>query len=109
MLESAFIRTLLVMGVMIEGETGVEDISKCGIGELRISRSSTLTLYPPVPHFRIFVPNFTIHHDNSLKFQPLFKTPLLHTEPCQLSIGHPSCVPQDLGTRSLRGEYCYVP
>src|SRR5882724_13503208 len=88
--ESTSIGTLSAMGMTLEGEPRVEDISNVDLERVDdFFYSSTLALYPPAPHFWIFVPNFTIHHDNFLEFQPLFRTPLLHTAPCQLPLGHP--------------------
>jgi len=52
--------------------------------ELRFRSWWSFALPPafnPSTHFQIFVPNFPIRHDNSLEFQPLFWTLLLHTDP----------------------------
>src|SRR5882724_7728636 len=64
-LESTSMRMLLAVGAMLEGETGVEVIPKLGIGELMTFSLLPLALYPPAPHFQIFVLNFAIRHGNS--------------------------------------------
>jgi len=46
-----------------EGEVEVE-MEALGILRCFFSLSSP-SLYPPAPHFWIFIPNFAIHHDNS--------------------------------------------
>jgi len=92
--------------VEVEGkevEVGVK-----AIGDSRCFFSlSPPSLYPPVPHFWIFVPNFTNCHGNST-VSAFISNPTAAHGPHQPSIGFPFHVPQDLRMRSLRGEYCYV-
>src|SRR5882724_9176778 len=100
--------TLLVVGAVMAGENGVEVISEIGIGEFDDFFAPPPLLYIPqcltsgslfqTSPFTMVIP----------QFQPLFQTPLLCTEPHQLPIGHPSHIPQDLGMRSLKEEYCYI-
>jgi len=96
---------LLAMGMMVEGELGMKFISDDGIGELMIFSLLHPCFIPPVPHFWIFVPNFTIHHDD-------FEVSAFISNPAAahgtLLAPHRPPIPQDLGMRSLRGEYCYI-
>ena len=54
------------MSAVVEGEGKEVEV---GVKAIEISRCffllSSPSLYPPVPHFQIFVLNFAIHHDDS--------------------------------------------
>src|SRR5882724_1826027 len=70
------------------GEKGVLDmLSEFGIGELMIFS----LLHPCFISSSASLPDLysELRHDNSLEFQPLFRTPLLRMAPRRLSIGHP--------------------
>src|SRR5882724_2878663 len=70
--------------------------------------SEPTTLYLHLPCFVTTTPFSTClpatFHVFPTPFEPYFKLHILAPDP----IGS-SCFPQDLGTRSLMGEYCYVP